>query len=141
MLRLAVLENLRRVSERIALDMIDNNLADYWAEKMMTTVKEEPANLVLTIADMARSRPILNSPFVASFTRKLQGKGPALALPLNWLEQQLSRMGIASNDLVWKENQKQEANKVSVRNSIGPLRLIDKTDRSEFRQEKRRVVK
>lgn len=132
MLRLAVLENLRRVSERIALDMIDNNLADYWADKMMTTVKEEPANLVLTIADMARSKPVLNSPFVASFSRKLQGKGPALALPLNWMEQQLSRMGIASNDLVWQENQKQAADQVSVRNSIGTLRFIGKTDWREF---------
>lgn len=132
MLRLAVLENLRRVSERIALDMIDNNLADYWAEKMMTTVKDEPANLVLTIADMARSKPVLGSPFVASFTRKLQGKGPALALPLNWMEQQLSRMGIASNDLVWQENQKQAADQVSVRNSIGTLRFIGKTDWREF---------
>src|SRR5690606_23819259 len=132
MVRLAVLENLRRVSERIALDMIDNNLADYWAEKMMNTVKEEPANLVLTIADMARSKPVLDSPFVASFTRKLQGKGPALALPLNWMEQQLSRMGIASNDLVWQENQKQATDQVSVRNSIGTLRFIGKTDWREF---------
>src|SRR5690606_35316275 len=86
----------------------------------------------LTIADMARSKPILNSPFVASFTRKLQGKGPALALPLNWMEQQLSRMGIASNDLVWQENQKQAADQVSVRNSIGTLRFIGKTDWREF---------
>src|SRR6202012_3040394 len=31
MLRLAVIENLRRVCSRIALDMIDHNLADYWA--------------------------------------------------------------------------------------------------------------
>jgi len=132
MLRLAVIENLRRVSERIALDMIDNNLADYWAEKMMTTVKEEPANLVLTIADMARSKPVLGSPFVAGFTRKLQGKGPALALPLNWMETQLSGMGVASNDLVWQENQKQAADQVSVRNSIGTLRSIGATDWREF---------
>src|SRR5690606_32279194 len=34
MLRLAVIENLRRVSEKVALDMIDHNLADYWADKM-----------------------------------------------------------------------------------------------------------
>ena len=83
MLRLAVIENLRRVSGKIALDMIDHNLADFWADKMITTVKEEPGNLILVIADMARSKPVLDSHFVACFTRKLQGKGPALALPLN----------------------------------------------------------
>ena len=83
MLRLAVIENLRRVCGKIALDMIDHNLADYWAEKMIDTVREEPGDLILTIADMVRSNPPLSSPFVAGFTRSLQGKGPALALPLH----------------------------------------------------------
>ncbi|MEO5648724.1 MAG: glucoamylase family protein [Ginsengibacter sp.] len=132
MLKLAVIENLRRVSEEIALDMIDSNLADYWGEQMIATVEEEPANLVLTIADMSRSNPILNSPFIASFTRKLQGKGPAFALPLNWMEQQLSRLGIASTDLVWQENQKQASDQVSVKNSIGTLRFIGSSDWRKF---------
>lgn len=132
MLRLAVIENLRRVSGKIALDMIDHNLADYWADKMISTVKDEPGNLILVIADMARSRPILDSHFVACFTRKLQGKGPALALPLNWMEQQLSGLGINSNDLVLQENQKQAIDQVSVRNSIGTLRFIGATDWREF---------
>ena len=132
MLRLAVIENLRRVSGKIALDMIDHNLADFWADKMITTVKEEPGNLILVIADMARSKPVLDSHFVACFTRKLQGKGPALALPLNWMEQQLSALGTSSNDLVLQENQKQAIDQVSVRNSIGTLRFIGSTDWREF---------
>ena len=132
MLRLAVIENLRRVCRRIALDMVDHNLADFWADKMMTTVKDEPENLILTIADMARSKPVLVSPFVAGFTRKLQGKGPALALPLSWMEQQLAAAGISSNDLVRQENQKQAADQVSVRNSIGTLRFLGATDWRDF---------
>ena len=132
MLRLAVIENLRRVSEKIALDMIDNNLADFWAEQMMLTVQKEPENLVSTIADMARSKPVLGSAFVAGFTRKLQGKGPALALPLSWMEQQLSRMEVTSSDLVWQENQKQATDQVSVSNSISTLRFIGKSDWREF---------
>jgi len=128
MLRLAVIENLRRVAGKMALEMIDQNMADYWADKMMLVVKEEPGNLILTIADMARSLPVLDSPFVAAFTRKLQGKGPSLALPLTWMEQQLSGQGINSNDLVRQENQKQATDQVSVRNSIGTLRFIGATD-------------
>jgi cellobiose phosphorylase len=132
MLRLAVIENLRRVCGRIALDMIDRNLADYWAEKMMETVKEEAGDLILTIADMVRSKPPLNGPFVAGFTRSLQGKGPALALPLSWLEQQLTGTGTSSNALVRIENQKQAADQVSVRNCIGTLRFIGTTDWRDF---------
>lgn len=132
MLRLAVIENLRRVCGKIALDLIDHNLADYWADKMIDTVREEPGNLILTIADMVRSNPPLSSPFVAGFTRSLQGRGPALALPLSWQEQQLSGMGTGSSDLVRQENQKQAANQVSVRNSIGTLRFIGTTDWRDF---------
>ncbi len=132
MLRLAVLDNLRRVCRKIALDMVDHNLADFWADRMMTTVKEAPEDLILTIADMARSKPVLVSPFVAGFTRKLQGKGPALAMPLSWMEQQLTALGISSNDLVSQENQKQAADQVSVRNSIGTLRFLGATDWRDF---------
>lgn len=128
MLRLAVIENLRRISEQIAVDMIDKNLADYWAGRMTKTVAEKPADLVLTIADMARSKPVLGSPFVAAFIRNLQGKGPDLALALGWMEQQLTAMGVSSNDLIRQENQKQAVNQVSVRNNIGTLRLIGTTD-------------
>ncbi len=128
MLRLAVIENLRRIAGKMALDLIDRNLADYWADRMTTTIKEEPGNLILTIADMARSKPVLGSAFVAGFTRELQGKGPALALPLSWMEQQLTAAGTSSNDLVRQENQKQASDQVSVRNSIGTLRVIGATD-------------
>jgi len=132
MLRLAVIENLRRVASKIALDVIDHNLADHWADKMIGAVKDNPANLILVIADMARSKPVLDSHFVACFTRKLQGNGPSLALPLSWMEQQLSASGNSSVDLVLQENQKQATDQVSVRNSIGTLRLIGSTDWRAF---------
>lgn len=132
MLRLAVIENLRRIAGKIALDVIDHNLADHWADKMIATVKEKPSDLILVIADMARSNPVLDSHFVASFTRKLQGIGPSLALPLNWIEQQLAASGTTSNDLVLQENQRQAIDQVSVRNSIGTLRFIGATDWREF---------
>ncbi len=132
MVRLAIIENLRRVAGMIALDMIDQGFADYWADSMLTTVKDEPGNLILTIADMARSKPVLNSSFVAGFTRALQGKGPALALPLSWMEQQLGGIGLSSGDLIRQETQKQATDQVSVRNSIGTLRFIGATDWREF---------
>lgn len=132
MMKLAIIENLRRIAEKTALDMIDNNIADYWSDQMIETIKKEPADLILTIAKMAKSKPILNSPFVARFTLKLQGKGPTLALPLNWLEQQLAKEGLTAPDLIWYENQKQAADQVSVKNSIGTLRFIGSTDWRKF---------
>ncbi|MEP7279580.1 MAG: glucoamylase family protein, partial [Bacteroidota bacterium] len=124
MLRLALIENIRRVSARLAIDRVDRNLAGYWAEKMIETTAKAPKDLILVIADMARSNPPILSAFVAELIRRLRGKGPDLTLTLNWIEQQLSGSGVTSTELVNADNQKQAADQVSISNSIGSLRLL-----------------
>ena len=132
MLRLALIENLRRVAARIAIGRINRNLADYWATEMKTIAEKDPKNLILVIADMARSNPPMESSFVAELTRKLQGKGPELALPLTWMEQRLAELGLTSIELVHLEAQKQAADQVSMSNSIGSLRFLGTMDWREF---------
>ena len=132
MLRLALIENLRRVSAQVAIDRLDGNLADYWARQMIETAEKNPKNMILVIADMARSNPPMMSAFVSELTRQLRGKGPDLALSLNWIELQLSDTGLTSNELVNAEIQKQAADQVSMSNSIGSLRLLGLMDWREF---------
>jgi len=132
MLRLALLENLSRVATRIAVDRKDSALANKWARLIVETAESSPKDLVLVIADMARSNPPMVSAFVAEFVRKLQWKGPELTLPLNWVEQHLSGTGDTINSMVAIENQKQAADQVSVSNSINSLRFLAKMDWREF---------
>ncbi len=132
MLRLALIENLRRVAARIASDRIDRNLADYWADQMTETAEKDPKSLILVIADMARSGPPMVSSFVAELTRRLKGQGPALALPLTWIEQRLSECGQTVEQLVQSENQQQAADQVSMSNSIGSLRFLGEMDWRKF---------
>ena len=132
MLRLALIENLRRVGTRIAADRTDRNRADYWADQMTETAEKDPKNLILVIADMARSNPPLVSSFVAEFARRLQGQSPALALPLTWIEQRLSESGLTIAQLVQSENRQQAADQVSISNSIGSLRFLGAMNWDEF---------
>ncbi len=104
MIRLALIENLRRVATRIAADTNDQNRADYWADRITETALRSPKNLILVIADMAHSKPPMVSSFVAEFARRLQGQGLALALPLTWIEQQLSESSLTIEQLVQSEN-------------------------------------
>jgi hypothetical protein len=129
---IGLIENLRRLSTQIAFDRINQNLADYWAEQMTSTAEKDPKSLILVIADMARSNPPMVSSFVAELTRQLQGKGPALALPLNWIEQRLSETSQTGNELINLEIQKQAADQVSMSNSIGSLRFLGTMDWREF---------
>ena len=132
MLRLALIENLRRVGVRIAADRLDRNQADYWADRITEVAGKDPKSLILVIADMARSNPPLKSAFVAEFARRLQGQGPALAMPLTWIEQRLSERSLTIDRLVQSENQQQAADQVSMSNSIGSLRFLGTMDWREF---------
>jgi len=132
MLRLALIENLRRVSTRIAADRIDHNHADYWADRITETAERNPKDLILVIADMARTKPSMVSSFVAELTRRLQGQGPALALPLTWIEQQLSASSLTIEQLVQSEIQQQAADQLSISNSIGSLRFLGAMDWRKF---------
>jgi hypothetical protein len=132
MLRLALIENLRRVSARLADDRIGRNRADDWADQLIETAEKDPKNLIVVIADLARSNPPMESSFVAEVTRRLQGQGPSLTLPLTWIEQLLSESGSTIQQMVHSENQKQAANQVSMSNSIGSLRYLSAFDWRKF---------
>ncbi len=132
MLRWHCWKNLRRLAIQISVDISNKSLADEWADKLIACAENDPKNLVLVIADMARSEPPMVSSFVAELARRLQEKGSSLSLPLNWIEQQLSEHGLTSDELIQQENQKQAADQVSISNSISSLRFLGSTDWREF---------
>src|SRR4249919_354573 len=132
MLRLALIENLRRVAARVMADWNDRNLAAQWADTMTEIAESDPKNVVLVVADMARSNPPMASSFVAELARRLQGQSSALALPLTWIEQRLSESGLSIEHLVQMEAQQQAADQVSIGNSIGSLRFLSSMDWREF---------
>jgi len=132
MLRLALIENLRRVGARIASDSSDRELAAIWASQMLSVAEHDPKGLILVIADMARSDPPVSSAFVAEMARRLQGQSPSLALALTWMEQRLAEFGLSIEQSVRVENQTQAADQVSISNSIGSLRLLGVPDWRDF---------
>ncbi len=132
MLRLALIENLRRVGVRILVGMDERDLANDWADRMMETAEREPKGLIGVIADMARSAPPMGSAFVAELARRLQGQSAPLALALTWIEQWLAESHLTIEQLVQIENQQQASDQVSISNSIGSLRFLGAIDWREF---------
>jgi hypothetical protein len=132
MLRLALIENLRRVGARIAASTIERNRASAWADQMMEVALHDPKSLILVIADMARSSPPLVSSFVAELARRLQGHSAALALPLTWVEQCLAESGLSIEQMVQLGTQEQAGVQVSISNTIGSLRFLGSMDWRDF---------
>ena len=132
MLRLALIENLRRVAVQVAASRSERNLAAQWSDRMFEVAERDPKGLILVVADMARSEPPMTAPFVAELVRRLHGHTASLALPLSWLEQRLAEDHETAEQLVQREAQHQAAEQVSVSNSIGSLRLLAVSDWREF---------
>ncbi|MGY4532037.1 cyclic beta-1,2-glucan synthetase [Pseudomonas sp. TE3786] len=139
MLRLALIDNLRRVASRVMANWDDRNLANDWADRLSETVEQDAKSVVLTVADMARSQPPMTSSFVAELARRLQGQSAALILPLNWIEQVLAEGGLNIERLVQLDAQQQAAEQVSISNSIRSLRVLAATDWRSFVERLSRV--
>lgn len=132
MLRLALIENLRRISVRVSESMHERNRAGEWADQMLSVAEHDPKSLILVISDMARASPVLVNSFVAELARRLQGHGAALALPLTWIAQRLTESALTIEKMVQSETQNQATDQVSISNSIASLRLLSAMDWREF---------
>ncbi len=132
MLRVALIENLSRVSSCIASRRVGRNLAGEWAKRMLETAEQEPKQLVQLLARLAASEPPLNNAFVEEFCGRLHGRSPALAFVLAWIEHQLAEKGLTAEQLMRADSQSQAADQVSIGNSITSLRALGGIDWREF---------
>ncbi|MEM8873289.1 MAG: glucoamylase family protein [Planctomycetota bacterium] len=132
MLRLALIENLRRVAARIATSQQDRDRAFDWAESMTSIGAEKPDGVLLALANMVRDRPDLSPAFTAEFSRRMQAAGSRMTLPLRWLEERLGERGLNIEQLVQTDSQEQAADQVSIGNSIGSLRHLSAIDWKDF---------
>ncbi|HEX8605393.1 MAG TPA: cyclic beta 1-2 glucan synthetase, partial [Pseudoduganella sp.] len=132
MLRLALLENLRRVAARVAENRYQRDLANSWADGMVDIADKNPSGLILLVADMARSNPPITSGFVAELARRLQGQSPALTLALTWVTYRLAEAGQTIEQQIQAEIGQQAADQVSISNTIGSLRFVGTMDWQEF---------
>jgi cyclic beta-1,2-glucan synthetase len=132
MLRLALIENLRRVAARVFENRTERDRANTWADQLSETADNNPSDLILLVADMARSGQEMSSGFVAELARRLQGQSSAMTLALQWVTTRLADNGLTIEQQIQAEIQQQAADQVSISNSIGSLRFLGTMDWQEF---------
>ena len=132
MLRIALIENLRRVAQRLATSRHHRDIAADWSDRLLKAAEQRPADLVVVLAEMTQASPPLSGAFLAEFTRALQGHAPAFALAGTWLEHTLAGEGFTIEQMVLAEGQAQAADQVSVGNSISSLRFLAVHDWRDF---------
>ena len=132
MLRLALLENLQRITNRMNRAREDRDLANQWVDRLQNMADNNPSQIIVVVADMAQSEVPLTSSFVAEFCQRLSRHSSVLHLARSWLETRLVEQGLSIERLVDLESQSQAADQVSVSHSIASLRFLSATDWKEF---------
>jgi len=139
MLRLALIENLRRVAVQLNVVRKNRDAAENWASRILQVVEQKPSDLIIVVGEMAKSQPTLNRAFVTEFLRRIQEKSPSVRLAVSWMEERLAEDGLTVGQMVQGESQYQAAAQVSVGNSIGSLRFLDTMDWQDFVEAQSRV--
>jgi cyclic beta-1,2-glucan synthetase len=139
MLRLALIENLRRVAAMLETARRERDVAEDWADQILRTAEIKPSQLIVVVGEMAKSQPVLSRAFVTEFLRRMQEKSPPPKLAVNWIEERVAEEGQSVEQLVQSESQSQATMQVSVGNCIGSLRFLDTMDWRDFVEEQSAV--
>jgi cellobiose phosphorylase len=132
MIGLALVENLRRVSYRIAWRRRHRGLALEWSGRFIQIIQKEPRSLITVLADFVRSNPPMSAPFLAELTADLQGRHPSLGLVINWVEQELAEHGQTLELIQQADSHDQAADHASIGNSITSLRKLSTIEWKDF---------
>jgi cyclic beta-1,2-glucan synthetase len=127
-LRIVLVENLRRLAERIVKDRVARHDADSLANELLG-VGGRPARPLAFRPFQAATLPIA---FSVQLVQRLRDQDPESTPGLLWLEEQLSAVGTSPDELVRVEHQSQAGMNVTVRNVITSLRMMSTVDWAAF---------
>jgi cyclic beta-1,2-glucan synthetase len=135
MLRLALLENLRRVVANISDGRRERERAIVWSDRLVALGNEDPSRVVLVLAELVREDVRLSEPFISELASRLRGQGVGLAFATAWLEQWLTDHGQTLEHVLARVSQDQASAQVAISNSIGSLRALGAIDWQDFVEE------
>ena len=125
-LRIVLVENLRRLADRIVGARVEREAADILADKLLGL--DELTNR--TVEDLLKpheAQPVSNT-FAVQLTQRLRDWDNDSATISQWLDRRLSEQGNTIERAVAEEHQRQTAANVTVRNIFTSMRLISDVD-------------
>lgn len=126
-LRIVLIENLRRLVDKMTLGMAQRAKADMFADAMLRV----GGVAVVGTADAAIG-PVMTDDVAAQLAKRLRDLDPETTPALGWLEGRLAKQSATPDMVVGRVQERQGASNVSVRNVITSMRLISDTDWSDM---------
>jgi cyclic beta-1,2-glucan synthetase len=129
-LRLVLVENLRRLAERIVRRRLAREEAEALADSLLG-IREQPGEPWEARLRGLERKP-LPVPFAVHLLQRLRELDPEQTPSLAWLTKRIEAQGLTPDEIVRLEHQEQVATHVTVRNVITSMRHISSVDWADF---------
>ncbi len=120
-LRLILIENLRRVAQRITQALRDRETADDFADKLLL-IKGADSSFPSFLNQ--EKEPLVTQQFAVQLIQRLRDQDNIAPQALNWLRTKTEALGYSFETAVSDEHHRQGAASVTVRNIVTSMRLI-----------------
>ncbi|HEX2717215.1 MAG TPA: glucoamylase family protein, partial [Gemmatimonadaceae bacterium] len=131
MLRLGLIENIRRMALRTVQRLDEVELADRWAARLLERAGPGPLGFTAGLREFVNAPPRLTPTFVSRFLQQLR-QAPTTYAPLAWLESWIADEGLSAEEAGARSAQRLALTQVMTANSISSLRAIGRMDWRQF---------
>src|SRR5215210_2665733 len=130
MLRIALIESVRRMALRTTQRLGEVEEADRWAARVLESSNGRETAASSALNDFLTGHPPLTPAFVSRFLRQIRLSEHSA--PLAWLEPWMSEEGISAEEAAARANERLGLTQVMTANSITSLRAIGRLDWKGF---------
>src|SRR5216683_1881895 len=127
-LRVVLVENLRKLADRIVRSRAARQEADTLADSLLGSGEQ---SAIVPVLQRFEKAP-LERAFAVQLVQRLRDLDPKVRPVLLWLDQRLAAAGTSADDMVRAEHQQHGAMSVSVRNIITSMHSISAFDWQKF---------
>ena len=131
-LRLALVENLRRLAITISGARAEREEADKLADKLLELASLQPASVMSFLNDRIGKREDLPQTFLVQLVQRLREQHPSVMPVMDWIEKHYEKQGTSVEQVIHTEHQRQAAAQVTVGNIITSMRLLSTLDWNDF---------
>ncbi len=129
-LRVALIENLRRLAEQIIRAREARTKADQLADRLLG-LGDKPPEDIGAVLDRLGDAP-LSEAFAVELVQRLRDQDSSMMPVLHWLNSKLSAQKTSTAEIVANEHQAQAAANVTVRHIITSMRWMSSVDWQEY---------
>ncbi|MBK9314496.1 MAG: hypothetical protein IPM55_09670 [Acidobacteria bacterium] len=131
-LRLALIENLRRLTARVVASRKEREAADKIADNLLASTDSQQGVVTAGLIRQLEERKQTGRAFVVQLTQRLRDQDPDVAPLVEWLEHEVQRQGLSIDQAVQIEHQRQATAQVTVGNIMTSMKLLSTFDWLKF---------